>query len=298
MDVNYLDEKLLLKLSQIPLKPISLADGIYKGYHHSIKAGGEIDFREFRKYVQGDDLKKIDWKLSARQDKFFIKEFEEDLNYKVHFILDQSASMGQKASHEISKIEYAKFILSALSYLFLKQGDQVQVSTFSKSFIHLLDSTANIKQISYLNKELNKVTSIGISDFSLLIGKTQTARNEKQIIFIFSDFIYNLDGLINVFKKINSPKTRIILFQLINKDEIYFDFKGETSFIDPESGETIVCNSGQIKDNFISRWKNFQEELKHWSDTLSIEYRVFNTSIHYSDNLLDFIKSYHVSQTR
>ncbi|MDH4127709.1 MAG: DUF58 domain-containing protein [Spirochaetota bacterium] len=296
MNINYLNEELLLKLSQIPLKAISLADGIYKGYHRSKRLGGEIDFREFRKYVQGDDLKKIDWKLSARQDKFFIKEFDEDLNYKIHFILDQSASMSQKANSELSKIEYAKYMLSALAYLFLKQGDNVQVSSFAINFNSIFASTNNIKLLPKLNEDLNRIKALGRSDFSLLIGKTQPIRSEKIVIFIFSDFICDLNILKNTLKKIKTSKNKIILFQLISKEEMDFIFKGEVSFLDPESGETLACNAGQIRDSFINKWDKFLMEFKHWGGDWNMEYRQFNTSIHYSENLLDFIKSYHTLQ--
>lgn len=291
MKVNYLNEELLLKLSQIPLKPLSLAEGIYKGYHPSKKSGEEVDFREFRKYVLGDDFKKIDWKRSARQDRFFIREFEQELNYKVHLIIDQSASMGQQVG--ITKIEYAKYLVSAFTYLFLKQGDQVQISSFSTHFNSFFGFTNNLKQISLLVDELNNLSPKGLSQFSLLIGKTQPVRSEKIIIFIFSDFICESNSLISTLSKLKSPKSKIILFHLVSEEEIDFSFKGEIQFIDPETNESFYCNASQVKDKFLAEWKQFSDQLKRWSQDWEIEYRKLNTQVHYSENLLDFIKSYH-----
>ncbi|GMT48712.1 MAG: DUF58 domain-containing protein [bacterium] len=294
MKTNYLDEHLIAKLSQIPIKPLSLAEGLFKGRHRSKKSGEEVEFKEFRPYIQGDDLKKIDWKRSARQETYFVKEMEDELNYKVHLIIDQSASMDQGGKDEMSKIEYSKYLVAALAYLFVKQGDQVQVSSFSNRFHSIFKSSNNIQKMPLLVESLNHLSTQGVSDFYSLIGKARPLRSDKMILFLLSDLICDPNTLHSCLAKLSSPKVKIILFHLISPDELNFPFKGDVHFLDPESNNTFSCNAGQIKNKFKAHWERFCNDLQFWTQKWDMEYRSFNTQTHYSENLLDFIKSYHL----
>ncbi|MDH5682749.1 MAG: DUF58 domain-containing protein [Spirochaetota bacterium] len=294
MKVNYLDEELLQKLSQIPNKPLSLAEGIYKGQHHSRKSGEEVEFREFRTYIRGDDFKKVDWKRSARQDKLYIREFEEELNYKVVLLLDHSGSMGQPMSNGLSKLEYGKYVISALTYLFLKQGDQVQVSGFSDGVRVIFGFNNNNKQLSLLNDGLNNLVSDGVSQFSLLMDILQGFRNERLVLMAVSDFVSEESHLLSVLDKIRMPKCRQVLIHLQNEEDKTFPFKGEIDFIDPETGESFYCNASEVRDRFIAQWQGYLDRVAHWGRSVNVEFRTFDTDIHYSENLLNFIKSYHI----
>ncbi len=294
MKTNYLDEHLISKLSQIPIKPLSLAEGLFKGRHRSKKSGEEIEFKEFRHYIQGDDLKKIDWKRSARQETYFVKEMEDELNYKVHLIIDQSDSMDQAGKDEMSKIEYSKYLVAALAYLFVKQGDQVQVSSFSNRFHSIFKSSSNIQKMPLLVESLNRLSTQGISDFYSLIGNARPLRSDKMILFLLSDLICDPNILHSCLAKLSSPKVKIILFHLVSPDELNFPFKGDVNFLDPESKETFSCNAGQIKTKFKAHWERFCNDLQFWTQKWDMEYRSLNTQTHYSENLLDFIKSYHL----
>ncbi len=294
MKTNYLDEHLILKLSQIPIKPLSLAEGLFKGRHRSKRSGEEVEFKEFRPYIQGDDLKKIDWKRSARQENYFVKEMEDELNYKVHFIIDQSSSMNQASKGLLSKIEYSKFLVAALAYLFVKQGDQVQVSSFSNRFNSIFKLSNNIQKMSLLVESLNSLSTKGSSDFYSLIGNARPLRSNKMILFLLSDLICDPNILYACLSKLSSPRVKIILFHLLSPDELDFPFKGEVNFIDPESNDTFSCNAGQIRAKFKAQWERFCNDLRFWTQKWDMEYKSFNTNIHYSENLLDFIKSYHL----
>ncbi len=290
MKINYLEEDLIAKLSQLQIKSFSLAEGIYKGRHQSKKTGEEIEFKEFRKYIRGDDFKKIDWKLSARQDRFFVKEFAKEFNYKVHLIVDQSSSMGDPTISDHNKMEYAKYITAALAYVFLKQGDQVQISSFAKQFSTFFHFSNTIQHIPSLINSLNKIKPKSQSHFSLLTNNILSEPTDKIIVFIISDFIYELNELITICSNISSPKRQIILVHLMNQEELNFQFKGEIHFQDPETGNTLFCHASQIKETFLSLWQNFSNTLQRSMLEIGISYNKFDTSIHYSDHLIDFIK--------
>lgn len=293
MKKTYINEELLAKLSQIPLKPFSFAEGLYKGHHRSLQSGEATDFKEFRHYIPGDDLKKVDWKRSARHNDFFVKEYEEELNYKIHLIIDSSSSMSEQSEDSLSKIEYSKHLVMALSYLFLKQGDQVQVITINEITDICFKFNQTLKNLNQLDQSLIEIKAEKKTNLNLLPKNIQSKKSEKAIVFIFSDFVYPLDELFTILTQINSPKNRLILFQLNNNNDLNFPFKGDLEFINPETGEVFFTKAADIRNQYMEKWSEFNHQLGQWCFSKDIDFQRLNCSDHYSDNLLQFIKHYH-----
>ena len=121
--VDYIDQAAIAKLVGDPQVSAQAMKGTISGYHRSSHKGSSVEFAEYREYSPGDDLKRLDWRVLGRTERFYLKEFEADTNLGCHFLLDSSASMN--FGNEISKFEYGKKIVATLSYLFLQQGDAV-----------------------------------------------------------------------------------------------------------------------------------------------------------------------------
>ena len=135
MKYDFLDPEALARLGAMPLEARHAMTGNVAGRHRSPHRGSSVEFAEYRKYVQGDDTRRLDWKAYARSDRYYIKEFEADTNLRAYFVLDASASMAFSAAND-SRIQFARKLAATLSYLIINQGDAAGLSVCQEK-IHL-----------------------------------------------------------------------------------------------------------------------------------------------------------------
>src|SRR5271170_2488980 len=139
---SFIDPQVLSRLASVPFLPRRPMQGNVSGRHPSPHRGASVEFAEYRKYVAGDDLRRLDWRVYGRSDRFYVKEFEADTNLRCCFILDTSGSMGF-GSATTTKIEYARKLAGALGYLAVQQGDAVGISCVAEGVVRSLPPTRN-----------------------------------------------------------------------------------------------------------------------------------------------------------
>jgi uncharacterized protein (DUF58 family) len=290
--INYLQQNILDKLARLPLKPKSISHNLKKGYHQSRNKGKNMDFKEHREYTYGDEIKDIDWKVYARTEKYFIKDYEEDLNHNILILLDTSSSMRMPFVNNNSKMEYSKFITASLAYLFIKKKDRVCVACFDRDFRIILPPTSNSANLSVLVDKLNQIVSQETlyTDFNLISKSVSIFKNSSVITYIVSDLIADRDEIIKSITTIDSPKNDISIFHLIHDIEEDLKLSGYLELSDPESGKSISAKSSDIKDNFSLLYEEYIKSLSKNLRKINIDYNKFNMSKHYSDNLTDYLK--------
>src|SRR5580693_4173190 len=139
---SFLDHRVVSRLAGFPLRARRPMQGTVSGRHSSPHRGSSVEFAEYRKYVPGDDLRRLDWRAYGRSDRFYVKEFEADTNLRCCFVLDTSGSMGF-GSEGTTKIEYARKLAGSLGYLAVQQGDAVGISCVAKGIVRSLPPTRN-----------------------------------------------------------------------------------------------------------------------------------------------------------
>ncbi len=290
--VNYLEQNILDKLTRIPLKPKTISRNLKKGFHKSRNKGKNMDFKEHREYSYGDEIKDIDWKVYARTEKYFIKEYEEDLNHNIIILLDTSSSMRMPLTKNKSKIEYAKYITAALSYLFMKKKDKVCVATFDSDFKIILDPTSKTANLSILIERLNQITSKSTIQTNFnLINKSRTIyKNSSVITFVITDLIVDKKQLLQSITTLDNARNDISIFHLYHDILSESNLKGYLEISDPESGKSISAKSSDLRDRFITMYENYIRELSREFIKVNIDYNKFNMNKHYSDNLTDYLK--------
>src|SRR5687767_4248011 len=131
---RFVDPKVLARIKDLELLARTVVDGFINGLHRAPYFGASVDFAEHRGYVAGDDIRRVDWRLYARTDRYFIKQYEADTNSNFSVLLDVSKSMGF-SSHGVSKLEYAKYLAACLAYLSQRQRDRVGIITFDSEVV-------------------------------------------------------------------------------------------------------------------------------------------------------------------
>ena len=149
MTRDFLDAKVLSRLAALPLDARFPMLGSVSGRHRSPIRGSSLEFAEYRKYVPGDDLRRLDWRAYGRSDRFYIKEFEADTNLRMVLVLDTSGSM-DFGSVGTSKLEYGRRISAALSYLAVQQGDAVGLSCVADGIVHNIPAKLNPAHLTTL----------------------------------------------------------------------------------------------------------------------------------------------------
>jgi uncharacterized protein (DUF58 family) len=265
---EFVDPKTLSRIKDLPLVAKTLAQGFLHGLHTGTQRGVGIEFSQYRVYEPGDNLSRIDWKLFARSDKYFVREAERENDINVWFILDTSASMLQKsqismASDAWNKLDYARCLLATASYLAQKQGDNVGLLSLSSTQQTYLPPISGER---HWQKILLALTRLQANDSFPLFEQVMNQLGNVQrngIIFVISDFHQQNNEIVELVGQLSNTRTEVVAIQLTCEDEEAFPYKGAVRFEDLETKEQVLVSASQIKETY------YAEKLKYQTSLLS-----------------------------
>lgn len=248
-----------------------IVEGFITGLHRSPYHGFSAEFAEHKIFNQGDNPKNIDWKLFARTDKLYSKNFEEETNLRCYILLDTSSSMlyPDRKNKKYSKLSYSIYSIAALIYLLKKQRDAVGLSLFSDKIELTTQVKLSTQHIRHILAELNNVLvttkSNKRSKTSEVLHQLSSKIHKRSLIIIFSDFILNepVENIYNALNHLKFNKNEILLFNVNdNLHEIDFDFNNRPhKFVDLETGETLKLNPIEIKEKYKTYANEYYENL-------------------------------------
>lgn len=260
-----------------------IVEGFLIGLHRSPYHGFSVEFAEHRLYNKGESTKHIDWKLYARSDKMFVKQFEEETNLRAHVVVDTSSSMlfPYKSKNQ-TKLSYAVLCAAALIHLLRKQRDAVGLCTFSDQIDILTPAKLSLTHAQLLFSHLNKIynaNEIGTNRKTKLadtLHQLAESLHKRSMVIVFSDFIGDDSPkeIMESLQHLRFNKHEVILFAVKDYDlENDFNFENRPSqFIDLETGESIKLNPSEIKENYKIAQSNFFSELELLCNQFSIEW--------------------------
>jgi len=183
---RFLKPDVVSKLSGMEIKARLVVEGFIAGLHRSPYHGFSVEFAEHRQYMPGDPLRNIDWKVYAKTDRYFVKEFEEETNLKAYILLDTSGSMGY-ASNGIPKLEYSSYLAASLGYLMLKQRDSVGLVVFDSTIRKYIPPKSTMTHLHNLLKELDKLEASQTTDVSSALHEMAERIKRRGLIIVISD---------------------------------------------------------------------------------------------------------------
>ncbi|QGY43875.1 DUF58 domain-containing protein [Maribellus comscasis] len=273
---NIFDIEQFHQFDNLPLIAHEVVEGFITGLHRSPFHGFSVEFAEHRLYNQGESTKHIDWKLFARTDKLFVKQYEEETNLRCQLVIDTSSSMlfpySKGKKHLQNKLAFSVYTAAALIYLMRKQRDAVGLTLFSDEI-----EFHTTPRISSVNAELmyGKLSNLVKPENANLRKNTNTtdvlhqiAENihKRSLVIIFSDMLDNqkTDELFSALQHLRYNKHEVILFHVTDHTlEREFDFNNRPhKFVDLESGHTIKLNPWEVKNHYVSTVKTYFEDLK------------------------------------
>ena len=250
---RFVDPKVLSRIKDLSLVARWVVDGIINGMHRAPHFGASIDFAEHRGYVAGDDIRRLDWRLFARTDRYFIKQYEADTNANFSVLMDVSRSMGF-ASQGVSKLEYGSYLAACLAYLSHKQRDRVGIITFDEDVVTHVPSSA--KHFNTLLHTLHNAQPQRPGRLLEVLAKVAEHFKRRSIVALISDLYENPSDLVDTLKPYRAMGNDLVVFHVLDPAEIEFPYTEASRFQDLESGEEVPV----VPEVFAKQYRQMMQE--------------------------------------
>lgn len=288
MAENPFDPVTISKIANMELRARLVVDGALSGIHKSPYKGSSIEFLEHKEYSPGNEIKHIDWKVLAKTDKYYVKQFEEETNLKCFVFLDTSGSMGYKSTG-VSKFEYAATLAASLSYLLLKQSDLVGFVSFSDRVLQYIPPRSRLTHLHAILNVLAESKTTGKSNAGVILNEFIEKIGRRSLIIIISDFFDDTKKIVRQLKYFQFKKNEIILFQILDPYELTFPFETITFFESMEDDRRILADPKSIKNRYLSEINHFVETFKQSCFENQIDYWLINSSTPLDQALIKFL---------
>ncbi|MGE3844947.1 MAG: DUF58 domain-containing protein, partial [Vicinamibacterales bacterium] len=233
---QFVDPRALARIGNLELLARTVVDGFINGLHRAPFFGASVDFAEHRGYVPGDDIRRIDWRVFARTDRFYVKQYEADSNSNFAVLLDVSKSM-RFASRGISKIDYGKYLAACLTYLAHRQRDRVGMVTFDDDIVENVPCSA--KHFELVLHALDRAEPRNPGKLSRPLTKMAEHFGRRGLVILISDLYEEPDDIMRAITPLRYRGNDVAVFHVLDPAEVSFTFDQPASFEDLESGEQI-----------------------------------------------------------
>ncbi len=260
----------------------AMVEGYLSGRHRSRQRGSSIEFHEFRQYVPGDDPAKVDWRVFARNDKLFLRTFEQETNLECHLFLDCSASMGfPENSDRLPKLEYASFFAAALAWWVVSKNDRISLTLFDQGIRrHLPPGSTRTHLNELLNLLENNRPGSGTSIIEAL-ARAQPLLKRKGTLVLLSDFFCDPAELFKALNPYLHRGFRIHLFHILDPAEIHLEDRSLSRFVDMETDDKIILHPRTIRDTWRDGLLAHIRALRSLATSRNADYHLSSTADSY-----------------
>src|SRR5690606_2425404 len=264
--------------------------GFINGLHRSPFLGLSLDFAEHRAYMPGDDIRRIDWRLFARTDRFYIKEFEADTNSNFVVLLDISSSMSYQGEG-LRKLDYGRYLAACLTYFVREQRDRVGLITFDEKVVDFVPPSA--KHLEIVLHSLNRIQIGRGREGSLkepLLRAADRLRR-KGMVALITDLYETPERVIDALKPLRGRGHDLMVFHLLDPNEVEFPYVDASEFEDMETGAQLPVDPPVLRDRYRAAMQNHLEELSRLFRENQIDYSRHNTAEPLDYALFDFLSA-------
>jgi uncharacterized protein (DUF58 family) len=287
---SFIDPATLLRIKSLELRARAVVEGFFAGLHRSPYHGFSVEFTEYRQYAPGDDLRYLDWRLFARSDRYYVKQFEDETNLRCHLLLDNSRSMSY-GSLGYSKGDYGKTLAGTIAYFLNTQRDAVGLFRFSSAvdeYIPPRYRAGHLRRILISLDQQPEGASTGI--IPALEQAAQRVRRRGLFVLV-SDFLAPLDLLESRLGYLRAGGNEVAVFQILDPAELEFPFADAALFVDAESGKEIYVDPRAARQNYRRQLEQHNQALATICDKLGIQLCPLTTDAPLERALFDFLRT-------
>jgi uncharacterized protein (DUF58 family) len=285
---SFLDPHVVSRLAGFPLMARRPMQGTVSGRHPSPHRGSSVEFAEYRKYVAGDDLRRLDWRAYGRSDRFYVKEFEADTNLRCCFVLDTSGSMDY-GSAGVSKIEFARRLAATLGYIALEQGDAVGLSCVAGGLVRNIPPRRNPAHLMAVFDVLEQTRPRGETHLANVLHELAETVRQRALIVILSDLFVPPEDLRSCFQHLRFRRHDVAVFHLLDPQELAFDFRRPMRFLDMEGGPAIFAEPSEIAERYQRALRTYLDDLHRVVLESAVDYHRVSIAEDYEQVLIRFL---------
>jgi uncharacterized protein (DUF58 family) len=289
-ELRFLDPAVLARLGTMDLKARVVVEGLLSGLHRSPLKGFSVEFAEYRQYLPGDDLSRIDWKVYARTDRYYVKKFEEETNVDCHLLLDVSASMGY-GSRGVTKLEYGSVLAASLAYLMNRQRDAVGLTTFDEAILTMIPPSVRPSHLRSILVTLDRIALGRRTDVSKPLHLLADAIGKRGLVVFISDLLDEPERVVDGLRHFRFRGSEVIVFHLLDPAELTFPFERAARFRDMELGDELMAVPSVVRREYLDALQTALDRYKRELGSEGIDYRLVDTSTPLEFALMSYLSA-------
>ncbi len=276
---QYLSPDAVARISRLELQARNVVEGFLSGQHRSPYFGQSIEFVQHREYTPGDDVRRIDWKVWSKTDRYFIKQYEEETNLRTTLVVDVSESM-QFGSGKVTKYDYACSVAAAVAYLLLRQQDAVSLIAFDDEVRGIAPSRSRQTHLGSILSVLLQSGPSRKTDMYEILRYVANEKSQRGMVVLVSDLFAPRDGLFKGLRLLRKRGHDVMIFHVLDDEELDFNYAGTTKFEGLEEAGDLVCDPRSLREGYMAALQTFLDDVRRRCAGNVIDYQVLRTSEH------------------
>lgn len=273
---RYLHPEAIARIARLELRARAVVEGVLAGLHKSPYKGQSVEFLQHREYVRGDDLRRVDWKVWGRQDRLYVKEFEEETNLRVTLLVDGSASMNY-ASGPLGKYDYAATLAASLAWLALSHGDAVGCCVFDDKVRASVPARTKRSHLASVVEVLETPRAGRPTAFQPVLRSLAETLPRRGMVVVISDLLGDRDGVFQGMQLLRKRGHDLVLLHVMDDDELDFPFDGPTRFEGLELPDSIACNPRSLRAGYLAAVAEFLADVRTRAAAVRCDYSLVRT---------------------
>lgn len=294
---RFLHPETIGRISRLDLRARHIVEGFLSGIHRSPYFGQSVEFLQHREYAPGDELRHVDWKVWARQDRYYVKQFEEDTNLRATLLVDVSGSM-LYGSGKLNKYEYGCTIAACLAYLLLRQQDGVGCVAFDDSIRAKVPQRSRRSHLGSIVRALDTSQPRDKTDIVPILRSAAESYPRRGLMVLVSDLLVDRDGLFQGLRLLKQHGHDVLVFHVMDDEELDFSFNGPVRFDSLELEGHLTCNPRALRDGYLEALSDFLDEVRRGCARDSVDYMLLRTSDALDGALAKFLTDRRHTQRR
>lgn len=276
---KYLDPKVLAKVSGLELRARLVVEGFFSGMHHSPHHGASVEFADYRAYTQGDDLRRIDWKVFGKTDKYYVKQYEQETNLELMLVVDGSESMNYRSDMSgLTKYEYATTAAAAIAFLAVQQQDSVGLTLFDENIKEFVRPSNASRQWRVIASELAQHKGQAKTSISRILHELSERLRHRTLIILMSDLFDEVGELMRAFRQLRFRQHELIVWHVMDRAELTFPFSGPTMFEGLEATGRLLAESRNLRNRYLEEVESFRNQLQAGCGQMHVDLAFFDTA--------------------
>jgi uncharacterized protein (DUF58 family) len=285
---KFSDPEVLARIAGLALRAKHVVEGTISGLHRSPFHGFNVEFAEYREYSPGDDLRRLDWRVLGRTDRFYVKQYEEESNLRATLVLDCSASMSY-GQGPLNKFLYAATAAASLATLLVEQQDPVGLALFDDRVSEVLPPAATQAQLARIVGLLEAARPARTTQLGSVLQTLSEQTRQRGLIIVLSDLLTDLDAFYDGLRRLQYRGHEIIVFHVLDRDEIELPFNDLVMFRDIEGSEELLAEPWAFRKTYQDAMQQFLDEVRGACGDRGIDYLLLRTDQPLADALSHYL---------